>query len=79
MKTAISISDSIFHKADALAKQLGVSRSELYARAVSELLARHDSDQVRARLDLVYEASDARAEPTPAAAQHRSVPRADQW
>ena len=79
MKTAISISDSIFHKADALAKQLGVSRSELYAKAVSEFLARHDSDRVRARLDQVYGASDGRVEPALAAAQHRSVPRADQW
>ena len=79
MKTAISIPDSIFHKADALAKRLGVSRSELYAKAVSEFLARHDSDQLRARLDQVYGASDGRVEPALAAAQHRSVPRADQW
>ncbi|MEK7329802.1 MAG: ribbon-helix-helix protein, CopG family, partial [Candidatus Eisenbacteria bacterium] len=33
MKTAISLPDSLFRSGDALAKRLGVSRSELFARA----------------------------------------------
>src|ERR1041384_6218880 len=49
MKTAISIPDSIFHDADALAKRLGISRSELYARAVADLVARHNGALVTAR------------------------------
>src|SRR5689334_20092234 len=34
MKTAISIPDRVFTQADRLAKRLGLTRSELYARAV---------------------------------------------
>ncbi len=34
MKTAISIPDDVFTSADRLAKQLRMSRSELYVRAV---------------------------------------------
>ena len=79
MKTAISILDSTFHAADALARKLGVSRSELYAKAVAELLARQDGEEVRARLDQVYAESDGRPEPGLAAAQQRAVPRTDQW
>ena len=41
MKTAISLPDDLFDSADELAQQLGVSRSELYARAVAEYLAKH--------------------------------------
>ena len=41
MKTAISIPDETFEAAETLAGRLGLSRSELYATAVAEYLARH--------------------------------------
>lgn len=53
MKTAISIPDDIFEQADALARKLNKSRSELYARAVREYVARHSDDSVTAALDAV--------------------------
>jgi Arc/MetJ family transcription regulator len=53
MKTAISIPDELFAQADALARLLKTSRSELYARAVREYVARHASDDVTAALDRV--------------------------
>ncbi len=40
MKTAISIPDEIFDSADALAEEMGVSRSQLYATAVAEFVAK---------------------------------------
>jgi len=46
MKTAGSIPNEIFASADALARQLGVSRSVLYARAVAEHVARHQGADV---------------------------------
>ncbi len=55
MKTAISIPDKVFRSADTLAKRLGVSRSQLYATAIAEFLVRHQSRQVTARLDHIYE------------------------
>lgn len=54
MKTAISLPDDLFASADALAARLGVSRSELYATAVAEFLAKHTASQVTAQLDRLY-------------------------
>jgi len=58
MKTAISIPDDVFESADELAQQLGVSRSELYATAVAEYLAKFRSEDITARLNEVYAAQD---------------------
>ncbi len=46
MKTAVSIPDEIFEQADELARRMGTTRSALYARALVEFVARHDSDRV---------------------------------
>ncbi len=46
MKTAVSIPDPIFTKADELAKRLRPSRSGLYSRAVAEYVARHEDEAV---------------------------------
>ena len=44
MKTAISIADEVFKRAEYYARRQKKSRSELYAEAISEYLARHDAD-----------------------------------
>jgi hypothetical protein len=49
MKTAISIL-----KADALAKSLEISRSELYTKTLTNHVAEHDSASVTERLNAVY-------------------------
>ena len=54
MKTAISIRDEVFEAAECTAQSLGLSRSQLYTRAVSEFVARHRAEDVTARLDAVY-------------------------
>lgn len=54
MKTAISIPDDVFESADSLAKEIGVSRSELYATAVAEYLAKFRDQDITQRLDEVY-------------------------
>ena len=46
MKTAISIPDPLFERADQLAQKLGKSRSQLYRDALDEYLARHDITSV---------------------------------
>ena len=51
MKTAISIPDDVFTRADALARELKQSRSQLYTRAVREYVARHSADEVTAALN----------------------------
>ena len=77
MKTAISIPDRIFRAADALAKRLGVSRSELYSTAVNEYLLRHRSRQVTARLDDVYSEEDSSMPPGLTRMQGKSLPHED--
>ncbi len=54
MKTAISIPDDLFTVAEDAAQRLGVSRSELYRRALREFLAEHDVRAVTEALDTVY-------------------------
>jgi metal-responsive CopG/Arc/MetJ family transcriptional regulator len=75
MKTAISLPDPVFRSAERLAARLGVSRSELYCRALKDLLARHDEAAVTAQLDVVYgdRAADAGLDPGLAALQATSI------
>jgi metal-responsive CopG/Arc/MetJ family transcriptional regulator len=55
MKTAISLPDHLFDEAETLAARLGKSRSQLYAQALAEYVARHDVGEVTRRLDRVLE------------------------
>lgn len=51
MKTAVSIPDSLFAEADRLARAQEKSRSQLYADALREYVARHAADEVTQRTD----------------------------
>ncbi len=53
MKTAISLPDDVFQRAERLARNLGVSRSQLFARAMAEYLARHTPEAITEALDEV--------------------------
>ena len=65
MKTAISIPDEVFNRAEEAAEHLGWSRSQLYTRAMNEFLERHDTaDPVTAVLNEI--ADESAAEPAPA-------------
>ncbi len=46
MKTAISLPDRLYQEAERHAKRTRKSRSQLYAEALSEYLARHAPDEV---------------------------------
>jgi metal-responsive CopG/Arc/MetJ family transcriptional regulator len=61
MKTAISIPDSLFDAAEKLAKRLGVSRSELYQRAVRSFLQHNKQEGITESLNVIYEKKDDRA------------------
>lgn len=51
MKTAISVPDEVFERAERAAQRLKLSRSELYSRALSEYLARHTDSEVTAAIN----------------------------
>jgi len=78
MKTAISLPDHLFESADALADRLGISRSQLYARAVEEYLAKHRDEDVTARLNDVYAEIDGGLDPALRRAQTRTL-RSSEW
>ena len=77
MKTAISIPDEVFRSADQLAHRLGVSRSELYTKAVAELVAKSRDDVVTSRLNEIYGDSgeDSSLDEEVSLLQHRSLRR----
>jgi len=54
MKTAISIPDSIFSQAEKLARHLGITRSELYKRAIEQFLKEKDTKEMMLKLNEIY-------------------------
>ena len=55
VKTAISIQESLFERADALAEQLHLSRSQLFSRALDEFLKKHETRRLREEIDSALE------------------------
>ncbi|MEX2535874.1 MAG: hypothetical protein WD273_09800 [Trueperaceae bacterium] len=78
MKTAISLPDGLFESADALAERLGMSRSQLYARAVEEYLAKHRHQDVTDRLNDILGEEDSGVDPALRRSQGRSL-RPTEW
>src|SRR5687767_14927540 len=56
MKTAVSVPNDVFERADRLARSTGRSRSEVYSEALTEYLSRHAPDEVTETLDRVVAA-----------------------
>lgn len=78
MKTAISVPDNVFAQADRLAKQLQMSRSELYTRAVKEYIEEHRRSHVREKLDDLYSATPSGVDPAVLNAQAATIPE-EEW
>ena len=58
MKTAISIPDDEFKRAEEFAARLGMSRSELYRSALAEFMSKRSEEAVTERLNELYEGKD---------------------
>ncbi len=54
MKTAVSIPDTQFETAEKLAARLGLSRSELYQKALSDFIAKHSDENITEKLNAIY-------------------------
>jgi predicted transcriptional regulator len=78
MKTAVSIPDPIYRRAEKAARQLGVSRSRLYSTAIAEYLQRHTDDQIVEQLNAIHGALQETLDPVLAEAQSRSLPQ-ERW
>lgn len=77
MKTAISIPDRVFRSAEQLASRLGVSRSELYSKALAALVDKHRDDLITSRLNEIYGAGreSSSLDAGIASLQHRTLAR----
>jgi len=78
MKTAISLPEDLFRLAEAAARKLKMSRSQLYATALAEFLERRQTSKVTERLNEIYSAEPARLDSALHSAQLKSLER-DSW
>jgi predicted transcriptional regulator len=77
MKIAVSVPDELFARADELANRLGISRSEVYARALEEFLQAQGDDPVTTKLDEL--ADELASGPVVGAAAGRQLIATGQW
>lgn len=77
MKTAISLPDSVFEEAEALARQLGLSRSELYTKALKAYLEKYNGDRISRELNEIYDKNSSDLDPVMAKMQFMSLPHED--
>lgn len=64
MKTAISLPDTLFERAEQVASRLKLNRSQLYARALEEFLDRADPESITAAFNAVYATESSALDPT---------------
>ena len=69
MKIAISVPDDVFEAGEHLARQLGLSRSQLYADALSAYLSERGAAAVTAKLNAVYSKESSKLDPAFAGSQ----------
>jgi predicted transcriptional regulator len=63
MKVAISLPDDVFEAGEHLAQQLGLSRSQLYANALSAYLSVRAAAAVTAKLNGIYSKESSKLDP----------------
>ena len=77
MKTAVSLPDDLFERAEALALRLGKSRSQVYREALAEYLFRREPQSVTATLDAVVDDVGPEADDWLAVAGRRRLERSE--
>ncbi len=73
MKIAISVPDAVFESGEHLARQLGISRSQLYSDALATYLSARGAEEVTARLNALYGAQPSGVEPALQRAQLKNL------
>lgn len=77
MKTAISIPDEVYRRAEHLARRTKKSRSRLYGEALKEYLARHAPDEVTEAMNRAWAEIDQTEDPFVAVASQRVLERVE--
>ena len=78
MKTAISIPDQVFDKAEQFAREKKISRSALFTKAVNEFIQHHQQKEVTAKLNKVYPEQESSLDPLLADIQAQSLQK-EEW
>ncbi len=78
MKIAITVPDPLFKQAEKLARRLGVSRSQLYSRALAALVKSMSDEHVTAALNEVYSHESSKPDPVLSALQFATL-RGEDW
>ena len=55
MKTAISLPNVLYEKAEKTASYMGISRSKLFSMALTEFIERHNGEIITKKINEVYE------------------------
>jgi metal-responsive CopG/Arc/MetJ family transcriptional regulator len=55
IKTAISLQDTLLEQVDAMAREMNIPRSRLFALAVEDFIRRYQNQQLLERLNAAYE------------------------
>lgn len=77
MKTAISLPDATFERATRRAAELGMSRSEFFARAAEQYLRQLDDASLTAQIDAVLDRGDDDSAGAAVAAGRRTLTAAE--
>ncbi|HLI64035.1 MAG TPA: ribbon-helix-helix protein, CopG family [Terriglobales bacterium] len=77
MKTAVSIPDEVFQRAERLARQTGRSRSRLFSEALEEYLLRHSPEEITEAANRACSEIGETRDPLTALAAQRVLARAE--
>ena len=77
MKTAISIPNDVFSRAERFARYRKMTRSALFTVAVDEYIQHHREDDVTRKLDEVYATEDSSLDPVVSSLQSLSLLKED--
>jgi len=77
VKTAISLPNELFQQAEVAAKKLRISRSQLYAKALTAFLMQSSSQSITEQLNQVYSHAQSEVDPVLQNAQIDLLRRAE--
>jgi metal-responsive CopG/Arc/MetJ family transcriptional regulator len=77
MKTAISVPDHVFKRAERLARRTKKSRSRLFSDALQEYVARHSADEVTEAMNRVCDEVGDTKDPFVSAAARRTLEKTE--
>jgi hypothetical protein len=79
MKTAISINDETFARAESAAAALGISRSEFFSRGAALYLAQLEAADLSSRIDEILARIGEQPDATQGLARLEKLTEGDEW